>query len=163
MIKLYQLQNGILHYWETWDKTPKSGIIHWGVVGERGTTTPIRATGQAKFRETILAEINKKREEGFAESTTESVLVIEYAAETMTSVRLKKLNRLEEKLDQLMGWTGLGYADGNGFGFGMMDVSVVVVDFEIAKRVIEAELEDSEFARYTSISQVEIDEDEPKD
>ncbi len=161
MIKLYQRLDGILHYWETWDKTPKSALIHWGVVGERGTKRTLRATGQAKFRVAIAAEINRKREEGFAETSDKAILVIEYEAKTMNVARLKKLHRLEEKLDQLMGWTGLGHADGNGFGFGKMDVSVVVVDFEIAKRVIEADLEDTEFAKYLSISQVEMDEDEP--
>lgn len=62
-----------------------------------------------------------------------------------------------------MGWTGLGHADGNGFGSGKMDVSVVVVDFEIAKKIIEAELEDTEFARYISISQIRMDEVESDD
>lgn len=160
MIKLYTKQDGILHYWETWDKTPKSGIIHWGIVGERGLTKVVRASGQTKFRALIQEEIDTKLAEGFTEPDTESILVIEYEAKVMNAARLKKLHRLEERLDQLMGWTGLGHADGNGFGFGKMDVSVTVVDFEIAKSVIEYDLESTEFAKYLSTSQVKMDEDE---
>ncbi|MDJ0365920.1 hypothetical protein QMK33_12220 [Hymenobacter sp. H14-R3] len=160
MIKLYTKQDGILHYWETWDKTPKSGIIHWGIVGERGSTKMVRASGQTKFRALIQEAIDMKRVEGFTESETESILVIEYEAKVMNATRLKKLHRLEERLDQLMGWTGLGHADGNGFGFGKMDVSVTVVNFEIAKSIIEYDLESTEFAKYLSISQVETDEED---
>lgn len=65
-----------------------------------------------------------------------------------------------ERLDQLMGWTGLGHFDGNGFGFGKMDVTLVVVDYEIARRIIESDLEDTEFGRYLSILKVEMYEDD---
>jgi hypothetical protein len=133
------------------------------VVGERGEVKFVRATSQRKFATLIQEEISKKREEGYTESSTEFLLEIEYVAKTMSLTRLKKLHRLGERLDQLMGWTGLGHLDGNGIGFGKMDVTVVVVDYEIAKRVIAADLEDTEFGRYLSISKVEIDEDDKEE
>jgi hypothetical protein len=160
MVKLYKQQDGILHYWETWDTTPKRGIIHWGIVGERGAKKIIRGTGISKYQTLIETEINLKRAEGFAEPDKEYLLEIEYEAKNMNLNRLKKLHRLGERLDQLLGWTGLGHFDGNGFGFGKMDVTVLVVDFEIAKRVIASDLEDTEFAKYLHISQVMMDEDE---
>lgn len=160
LLKLYKRQDGVLHYWETWSQTPTRGIIHWGIVGERGAKTKVNATGKTKYQLLIQEAIGQKRAEGFTEATSVSILVIEYEAKTMTSTRLKKLHRLEERLNQLLGWTGLGHADGYGYGFEKMDVSVVVVDFQIAKKVIESDLEDTEFAKHLSISQVEINEDE---
>jgi predicted DNA-binding WGR domain protein len=160
VIKLYKKQDGVLYYWETWNRTPKNATIHWGVVGERGSVETVRATSQVKFAALIQEKVNEKRAEGYAESSTETLLEIEYEAKTMSPVRLKKLHRLCERLDQLMGWTGLGYLDGNGIGFGKMDVTVVVVDYEIAKRVIIADLEDTEFARYLKISRIEMDRDD---
>ena len=157
MIKLYKEQDGVLHYWETWNRTPKSATIHWGVVGERGEVKFVRAASQAKFAALIQEEVAKKRQEGYTEPRTEVLLEIEYEAKTMSPARLKKLHRLGERLDQLMGWTGLGHLDGNGIGFGKMDITIVVVDYEIAKRVIAADLEDTEFGRYLSISRIEID------
>lgn len=78
----------------------------------------------------------------------------------MTSNKLTKLHRLGDHLDYLLFYTGLGAFDGNGFGFGKMDVSVIVVDFEIAKRVIAADLEDTVFGNYLSIKKVDLDEDD---
>lgn len=161
MTKLYKMQNGILYYWETWDRTPKSGLIHWGVVGERGAKKIVRATGALKYQAMVQTEIEAKRADGFTEPAKEYLLEIEYEAKSINPNRLKKLHRLGEHLDQLLGWTGLGHFDGNGIGFGKMDVTAVVVDFEIAKRVIAADLEDTEFARYLHISQVIVDEEEP--
>lgn len=76
----------------------------------------------------------------------------------MTSNKLTKLHRLGDHLDYLLFYTGLGAFDGNGFGFGKMDVSVTVVDFEIAKRVIAADLEDTVFGNYLSITKVDLEE-----
>jgi hypothetical protein len=161
MVKLYKQQDGILHYWETWDTAPKSGIIHWGIVGEQGAKKIVRATGITKYQALIETEVALKRAEGYAEPTKKFLLEIEYEAKTINPNRLKKLHRLGERLDQLLGWTGLGHVDGNGIGFGKMDITAVIVDYEIAKRVIASDLEDTEFGRYLRISQVMIDEDEP--
>ncbi|MGI4834776.1 MAG: hypothetical protein ACRYFK_15075 [Janthinobacterium lividum] len=78
MIKLYRKQGGVLHYWETWNRTPKSATIHWGVVGERGDVKFVRATSQAKFTALIQEEVAKKRQEGYTEPSTEALLEIEY-------------------------------------------------------------------------------------
>lgn len=160
LLKLYKKQDGILYYWQTWDKNYKSGFINWGIVGEKGSKEIIRAKNKSDFELLIQARINEKREEGFAEPVTEDILVIEYEAENMTTNKLQKLHHLGDHLDYLVGYTGLGAFDGNGFGFGKMDVSVTVVDFEIAKRVIAADLEDTVFGNYTSITKVDFDEDE---
>lgn len=160
LLKLYKKQDGILYYWQTWDKNPKSGFINWGIVGEKGSREIIRAKNKSDFELLIQARITEKREEGFAEPVTEDVLVIEYEAENMTTNKLQKLHRLGDHLDYLVGYTGLGAFDGNGFGFGKMDVSVTVVDFEIAKRVIAADLEDTVFGNYISITKADFDEDE---
>lgn len=160
MVKLYKQQDGILHYWETWNTTPKRGIVHWGIVGERGTKKIVRATGLSKYQALIETEINLKRAEGFAESHREYLLEIEYEAKSINPNRLKKLHRLGDRLDELLGWTGLGHVDGNSIGLGRMDVTVVVVDVEIAKQVIASDLEDTEFAKYLHITQVMMDEDE---
>lgn len=78
----------------------------------------------------------------------------------MTANKSKKLHRLGDHLDYLVGYTGLGAFDGNGYGFGKMDVSVTFVDFEIAKRIIAADLEDTVFGNYLSITKVDLDGDD---
>lgn len=64
---------------------------------------------------------------------------------------LEKRHRLEERMNGTLGWTGLGHCDGGSIGSGTMEVCCLVVDFDIAKRVIEADLKDTEFSNYTRI------------
>ncbi|WP_052733031.1 hypothetical protein [Hymenobacter terrenus] len=158
LLKLYKKEDHILHYWQTWNKNSKSGFINWGIVGEKGSKETIRAKNKSEFEALIQERINEKRESGFAEAVAEDILVIEYEAENMTANKLKKLHRLGDHLDYLVGYTGLGALDGHGYGFGKMDVSVTVVDFEIARRVIVADLEDTIFGNYISITRVDFDE-----
>jgi hypothetical protein len=68
-----------------------------------------------------------------------------------TEQDLDKRHRLEGKLDRILGWTGLGHTDGGSIGSGTMEAGCVVVDFEIAKKVIEENLKDTEFGNYTRI------------
>jgi hypothetical protein len=58
---------------------------------------------------------------------------------------------LEERMNETLGWTGLGYCDGGSIGSGTMDVCCFVVDFKIAKRVIEKDLKNTKFADYSRI------------
>ena len=130
------------------------------MVGERGERQDVKASNVTAFHALLAERTAAKRREGFAEPAKEYVLVIEYPVKRMTVKHLDKLIRLEEQLDQLLGWAGLGRCDGTGHGFGMMDLSCIVVDFELAKRLIEAELEYTEFARYANISLQEENNEE---
>lgn len=160
LLKLYKKQDGVLHYWQAWANDPKKGFVNWGVAGERGLREIIGAKNKSELEALLRERIGRKRAEGFAEAASEDLLVIEYDAVIMTANKLKKLHRLGDHLDYLLGYTGLGAFDGNGYGFGKMDVSVTVVDFEIAKRVIAADLEDTVFSNYTSSTKVDFDQDE---
>lgn len=64
---------------------------------------------------------------------------------------LDKRHRLEDKMNETLGWTGLGMCDGGSIGSGTMEVCCYVVDFDIAKRVIEEDLKGTEFEGYTKI------------
>jgi hypothetical protein len=54
-------------------------------------------------------------------------------------------------MSETLGWTGLGHCDGGSIGSGTMEVCCFVVDFELAKQVVEKDLADTEFADYTRI------------
>ena len=60
---------------------------------------------------------------------------------------------LQDRLNDTLGWTGLGYCDGGSTGSGTMEVSCLVVDFDIAKSVIKNDLRGTEFERYSRILQ----------
>ena len=154
MIKLYKDIDNQLHYWETWNKDDKTAIIHWGIVGQRGQNKEVKGGLFSNFRKKVQQEIDEKLNEGYAEFDEDKVsfLEIEYKIDGFgTEEDLDKRHRLEEKMDQVLGWTGLGHADGGSIGSGTMEVGCIVVDFDIAKKVIEEELKDTEFGDYSRI------------
>ncbi|UUV20364.1 hypothetical protein [Paenimyroides aestuarii] len=154
MLKLYKQIDNELHYWETWDKDEKTAIVHWGIVGQRGQDKEVKSGLFSNFRKKVQKEILEKINEGFTEFSEDEVsfLEIEYEINGFgTDQDLDKRHRLEEKMDEVLGWTGLGHTNGGCIGSGTMEVGCVVVDFDIAKKVIEEKLKDTEFGDYSRI------------
>lgn len=152
MVKLYKQINGKLHYWETWEKNAKTGIIHWGIVGDKGESEEIKSGFLKSFKSKIQEKINQILAEGYKETKVMYSLLIEYAITGMgTNEDLDKRHRLEAKMNNMLGWTGLGDCDGGSIGSGTMEVCCFVVDFDIAKNAIEESLKNTEFANYTRI------------
>ena len=162
MLKLYRRVDNEIFYWETWDKDDKTGIIHWGVVGQNGQNKEIKSGLFSNFRKEIQKEVNKQTEQGFDEIEDDDLftLLIEFNVDDMgTPEDVEKRTRLQNKMDEVLGWTGLGHCDGGSIGSGTMEVCCFVVDFDIAKNVIETKLKDTEFANYTRIFDENAQED----
>ena len=154
MLKLYKRVDNEILYWETWDKDEKTGVIHWGVVGKRGEDKEIKSGLFSNFRKEIQKEVDKKIVEGYEEIDDADLftLLIEFNVNGHGSTAdVDKRHKLEDKMKEVLGWTGLGDCDGGSIGSGTMEVCCFVVDFEIAKQVIETKLKDTEFANYTRI------------
>jgi hypothetical protein len=154
MIKLYKLIDNKLNYWETWDNDDKSAIVHWGVVGQRGQDKKVKGGLFSNFRNVVQKEINERLKEGYAEFEEDSLvfLEVEYVIDGFgTEEDLDKRHRLEERLNELLGWTGLGHVDGGSIGSGTMEAGCVVVEFDMAKRAIEEDLKDTESSNYSRI------------
>lgn len=123
-------------------------MVHWGMLGTKGDTKTINSTSLRK------KEIDRLTSEGFRPINPEAhaTLMIEYAIAGMgTSADLDKRHRLEERMNETLGWTGLGACDGGSTGSGTMEVCNLVVDFQLAKTVIEKDLEGTEFGNFTRI------------
>ena len=106
------------------------------------------------FRKEIQKEVNKIVSNGYSEINPEdqSFLEIEYIIEGFgTESDLEKRHNLENRMDSVLGWTGLGHSDGGSIGSGTMEVGCIVVDYEIAKKVIEEDLKNTEFRNYSRI------------
>ena len=154
MLKLYKRVDNEILYWETWDKDEKTGVIHWGVVGQRGEDKEIKSGLFSNFRKEIQKEVDKKIAEGYDEINDSDLftLLIEFNVDGHgTTADVDKRHKLEDKMKEVLGWTGLGDCDGGSIGSGTMEVCCFVVDFDIAKQVIETKLKDTEFADYTRI------------
>ena len=141
MIKLYRRGPvDKLEYWETWDKGDGSFVVHCGAVGERGESNEISSTLFSSASKKVEKQIAAKKAQGFVKIDPSQVatLLVEYVIDRFgTESELEKRYRLEERLNETLGWTGLGHCDGGSTGSGTMEVCCFVVDFDIAKIVIE--------------------------
>jgi hypothetical protein len=64
---------------------------------------------------------------------------------------LNKRNRLMERMDETLGWTGLGNCDGGSIGSNTMEICAYVADFEIAEKTIQEDLKGTEFDDFARI------------
>jgi hypothetical protein len=154
MLKLYKQIDNELHYWETWDKDNNTGIVHKGIIGTKGNFREVKSGFTTNFQEKIQAEILEQTENGFRPIETENHtrLLIEFNVEEMgTEKDVEKKHRLQNRMDETLGWTGLGFCDGGSIGTGTMEVCCFVVDFGIAKKTIETDLDGTEFSDFKRI------------
>ena len=160
MIELYKTIDNELHYWETWDNENNSATIHWGKVGLKGEAKTVKSGLFSNFRKEVQKEIDKKINEGYIQFDDMDLTFIEIiypVVEMGTEEDLNKRHSLENRLNELLGWTGLGHVDGGSIGSGTMEVGCEVVDFEIAKNVIQQDLKGSEFEDFKEIKAIEYE------
>ena len=154
MFKLYLRENGkVAAYHEAWTHGSKI-TEHWGPIGERGETREHRLNKKLNEDENLLQVLAKALAAGYQpiEVDDHARLLIEYPVTGMgTPKDLEKRHALEERMNETLGWTGVGHCDGGSIGSGTMEVCCFVVDFETAKRVIEEDLKGTRFADYSRI------------
>lgn len=149
MLKLHRSISGQRDYWETWDDGSGTQTVHWGLLGTRGETKTLKSTFFRKAETILQKEIDRLLADGFrpVEPDDYVTLMVEYAIDGMGTVTdLEKRHRLEDRMNGTLGWTGLGSCDGGSTGSGTMEVCNLVVDFDLAKSVIEKDLAGTEFS-----------------
>ena len=154
MLKFYRLSDEGKEYWETWENDDGSYTVHWGELGTPGNNKAVTSSLLRSAERKVRFEIDRMTAAGFKEIDVEdhSILLIEYAVEGMgTTEDVEKRHRLQDRMDETLGWTGLGHCDGGSIGSGTMEACNFVVDFELARKVIEQDLADTEFSDYTRI------------
>lgn len=152
MLKLYKFTDSKKEYWETWDNDDGSHTVHWGELGTTGQSKEVKGSLLKKPEIIIQKEVDKTVSNGFRPIDDEFTLLIEYAVDGMGSKEdVEKRHRLQDRMNETLGWAGLGYCDGGSIGSGTMEVCNYVVDFEVAKSVIENDLKGTEFENYTRI------------
>ena len=154
MLKLCKITDEQKSYWETWDNDDGSHTVHWGDLGSEGNSKAIKSSFLKSVEDKIQEAIYKFLSDGYLpiEDENHHMLMIEYSIDGMgTADDVDKRHRLEERMNETLGWTGLGHCDGGSIGSGTMEVCNFVVDLEVAKAVIEKDLEGTEFQNYTRI------------
>ncbi len=153
MIKLYKGTKGGVLYHEAWS-ADCTVTEHWGKLGELGSTRDHALTEADDPNEVLEAVLASARANGFTELDADQLrlLLIEYRIQGMGSTAdLNKRHALEDRMNEVLGWVGLEQCEGGSIGYGTMAVYCLVVDFELARSVIEADLVGSIFEDYSRI------------
>jgi hypothetical protein len=149
IVKLYKRVGGEVHYREAWIEAEHHIVIeHDGICGTRGRTRRIGGETQRGAQALLNRFIAAAKSDGYrrvAESRMQW-LIVEYAADrTGPCTDLERRHRIEQFVDQELGWHGLGHCDGGSIGMGTMEIACLVVDFDIAKATLERALAVSDF------------------
>jgi predicted DNA-binding WGR domain protein len=140
MIKLYKQERDGVRYWEAWSTSQKV-TIHWGELGKEGETREI-ALGDDDAVEIIEKEAEASRNAGYQTLPNElhEQLIIQYRIIGMGTVDdFDKRTKIEDAMNECLGWGGLGHCDGGDIGSGAMNVFCHVVDAKLSiNRVVKA-------------------------
>ena len=153
MIKLYKNVDGVFRYHEAWED---DGTIteHWGIVGERGESREHKMPKRMSEEAALLEVLKPALDDGYSALDEDEVrvLLIEFRVDAMGSPSdLDRRHALQDRMNATLGWTGLGHCDGGSIGSGSMEVCCMVVDTDIATRVIQDDLKNTDFADYSRI------------
>lgn len=154
VLKLYRQQNGrVSHYHEAWI-SGSSVIEYWGALGERGQMRRHKLDRRLSQEENLQRVLAPAFARGFEriDYGDHARCMVEYAVVGMGSgADVDKRHALEERLNEMLGWNGLGHCDGGSIGSGTMEVCCYVVDYPLAADIIARDLAGTEFADYTRI------------
>lgn len=128
MPKLYKKSGLSTLYWEAWESDGRIAV-NSGVVGQPGEVSWFHA--DTDLRRIVEKQAARLRAEGYADQDRQAfaTLLIQYRIEGMgTEQDLDKRHRIQDLMDECLGWTGLGYCDGGDTGSGSMNVCCLVVD-----------------------------------
>ncbi len=153
MQKLYKKSQEALLYQEAW---VEGGLLyhHWGQIGETGEHTANAVKKGASKSKLIAGALKKAREDGYSpiDDDDRAVLQIEFKVVGFgTEADFDKRQKLQNRMNETLGWVGIGHCDGGSSGSGTMEVCCYVVDYDIARRVVESDLKGTEFDDYLRI------------
>jgi hypothetical protein len=147
MIKLYRRKEKHTFYWEAWDAGARTITMHWGTLGETGRTKNVRIPKGANADDAIRRESQGPRSDGYTEIAIDNHLQIVVQFKTKDAWGdardLDKRHRVEDVLNECLGWTGNGHCDGGDIGSGEMNAFSYVVDPYLAKNAIVAALKEN--------------------
>lgn len=149
MLKLHKLSLHSKMYWKTWETEEGRRLVQWGDLGTIGYTKIIRQSLFQSREKQLRHEIDGIKSKGFVEIPAEDhdLLIVQLNLNGIQPGAEVEMNcRLQERLAQTLDWVGLGSCDGGIVGSQFAEVYCSVVDYEIGKPVIEADLWDTEFA-----------------
>lgn len=163
MIKLYKKVGDQFHYWEAWNRGGDI-VIHRGRVGERGETEAVPLPHGATAEDSIESLAIQSRSQGYVEADEEEPfwITITYKLTTAWGAveDLERRHKIEELLNEELGWTGNGMCDGGDIGSYEMCIACIAIDYQIAVQSILSVLKNIDALSGATIAVRRSDDDD---
>lgn len=144
MLKLYRSAGDGAEYWEAWDNGSSAITVHWGQLGTVGETVDVPLEGSETADSRIEAEAREPRSAGFQEIGEDDLatVVVQYAREPEKRARRgieKRIDKIERRVNEALGWTGLGHCDDADFSVDFA-TGTPVAQLTVIAKAVDADL-----------------------
>jgi hypothetical protein len=142
MRKLYKTTKGRKQYWEAWNVGRKL-VVHFGTLGTVGKKKTVRIRKGVSIASAIAKEAAAPRRDGFEPIALDdhATLIVQYKTKGWgSSEDHDKRVKVEDLLNECLGWTGNGHCDGGDIGSGTINAFSFVVDPHLATKTVVAAL-----------------------
>lgn len=151
MIRAYKEVNDDLLYFHIWETDEHNAVFYHGVMGNKGDLEHVNAKTPDELTDIIDKKIDELNDAGWS-GIEYDVLIIEYQIEGFgTEEDLKKQQAVQDRMNEILGWTGVGWCDGGSIGSGTMEICCIVFDYQLAYDIINEDLNETEFADFSRI------------
>ena len=154
MIRAYKEVNDDLLYFHIWETDENNAVFYQGVMGNEGELEHVSANSSDELTDKINHKVDELNKAGWSgiDDDEYDTLIIEYKIDGWgTENDLKKRHIIQDRMDQLLGWTGVGWCDGGSIGSGTMEICCIVFDYQLAYDIINEDLNETEFADFSRI------------
>ncbi len=154
MIRAYKEVNDDLLYFHIWETDENKAVFYQGVMGNEGELEHVSANSSDELTDKINHKVDELNKTGWSgiDDDEYDVLIIEYKIEgDGTEAEHKKRQAVQDKMNEVLGWTGVGYCDGGSIGSGTMEICCIVFDYQLAYDIINEDLNETEFADFSRI------------
>jgi hypothetical protein len=154
MIRAYKEVNDDLLYFHIWETDENNAVFYQGVMGNEGELEHVSANSSDELTDKINHKVDELNKTGWSgiDDDEYDVLIIEYKIEgDGTEEEHKKRQAVQDKMNEVLGWTGVGYCDGGSIGSGTMEICCIVFDYQLAYDIINEDLNETEFADFSRI------------
>lgn len=147
----------IAAYHEVWvELKPRRIVEHWGMIGTNGDTDAHRIKLLRSLEKQVDDLLDPARALGFSEIEPGEyqTLIVEYPlSDDWRRDDTLKIREAEDALTEVLGWTGLGFCEGETLTDTTIELTCRVLDADLASARIAEQMAGTEFADYSRIYQ----------
>ncbi|WP_130068138.1 hypothetical protein [Bacillus albus] len=161
MIKLIKQGIDKMLYWEVWEDE-RILIVHYGCVGDEGEMYEIKVPVFQRAEIEMKKLVDEQLANGYKELDEEELIefVLQYVyTDDQLEDGLEKRQKIQEIMDEALGWSGNGYCDGGDIGSGTINIYTFVIDVNKALQTTINELENHHLLDDVKIAYMSNDEE----